>query len=186
MNTSVKYGLTGGLFYIIMQMCVYLIDPTLLFSWSNVILFLILLVIIFVVCSVYAIRTKRNGLGGFITFKAAFKEAFITAVVISVLLNVFNYLLYAVIDPTLEDQLREFVMSSTAQFMESVPDEQFEEVMGELENKDFVSIMGTFWGIVQFILYGAIIGAITSAVMKKEDPEEAYRIANEKEDTIDL
>lgn len=173
--------------YVILQMCVYLIDPTLLFSWNSVILFLVLLVVIFAVCCVYAVRTKRNGLGGFITFREAFKEAFISAIVISVLLNVFNYLLYAVIDPTLEEQLREFVMTSTASFMESVPDEQFEEVMSELENQDFISVMGTFWGIIQFIIYGAIIGAITSAVMKREDPEEAYRKAHEiEEDTIDL
>lgn len=185
MNTSVKYGLIGGLIYIILQMCIYLVDPAIMFSMSSVILFLAILVVIFVVCCVYAIRAKRNGLGGFITFKQAFTEGFITAVVISIMLNVFTYFLYTFIDPTLEEQLREFTMNAVAGFLESLPDEEFEEAMSEMEDQEIVGPVATLKGIAQFILYGAIIAAIASGIMKKEDPEAALK-AREKEDSIDL
>jgi len=185
MNSSIKYGLIGGLIYVILQMAIYLIDPTLIFSWTSVSLFMVLLIILFAVCGVYAIRTKRYGLGGFIKFKEAFTEAFITVVVMSILINVFSYLLYAVIDPSLEEQLKEFTINSVAGWMEeSVPEEQFDEVMAEMEDQDFISPMTTITGSVQFIVIGAIVGAITSAIMKKEDPEEAFNKANQ--DTINL
>jgi len=186
MNTSVKYGLIGGLIYIIAQMAVYLIDPQLMFSWNNVIAFMVVLIVIFAVCCVYAIRAKRKSLGGFIKFKQAFTEAFITVVVISVLLNVFNFMLYTVIDPSLEEQLREFTLNSVAGWMEeSLPEEQFDEIMSEMEDQDFISPLNTLGGIVNFILYGAVVGLITSAIMKRADPEEAYRKAHQ-DDTIDL
>lgn len=185
MNTSVKYGLIGGLIYIILQMAAYLINSNILFNWGGVTAFMILLIVIFAVCGYYAINTKRKGLGGFIKFKQAFIEAFITVVVISILMNVFNYVLYAFIDPSLETQLREFVIETTASMMESAPEEVYDEVVEKLEEQDFISLMGTLGGIVQMIFLGAIIGAITSAIMKKEDPEEAYNKAL-AEDTIDL
>jgi len=187
MNTSIKYGIIGGLIYVILQMGLYLVSPELMFDLSSVAAFMVLLVIIFIVCSVYAIRAKRKGLNGFITFKQAFTESFITVVVISVLLNVFNFVLYAVIDPSLEEQLREFTMNSVAQWMDGVPDEQFDEIMAEMEDQDLISPLSTLGGIIQFIIYGSIIGAITSLIMRKEDPEEAYRKAHQQsEDNIDL
>ncbi len=185
MNTSVKYGLIGGLIYIILQMAVYMIDPTLLFNWGSIVSFLVLLIVIFAVCSYYAILTKRKGLGGFIKFKQGFTEAFIAAVVISVLLNLFNYFLYAVIDPSLEAQLKEFTINMTASMMEGAPEEMLDEVIDDLEDRDLISPLSTLGNIVQFILFGAIVGAITSSIMKKKDPEEAYNKAH-AEDTIDL
>jgi len=187
MNTSLKYGLIGGLTYIILQMMLYLIDSSLLFSGIGVIASVIILILILVLCCYYAIRTKRKGLGGFINFKGAFTEAFLAVVMISVLMNVFNYILYAFIDPALEEQLKEFTINSYAGWMEgSMPEEQFEEFIENMEDQVAVTPLNTLKGIATFILFGAIIGAITSYIMKKEDPEEAYIAAQEQNDTLNL
>jgi len=114
--------------------------------------------------------TYKKELGGFSTYGQALLAGLLTMVFASIISSIYTYLLYTVIDPSLQEQLRIF---TEEQMMAkgNVPEEQM-EVMLEWTAKFQTPTMMTVMGIFGGGFVGLIISLITSIFIKKNPSDE--------------
>ncbi len=167
-NDSVKFGIIAGMAYVVIQMLIYFVSIEFMFGWTGIFSMLGIITVLAVWAIVSSISNKKKAQGGFIEFKEAFKEGFIAVVMISLITSAFNYMLYNFIDPGLIGMLKDFAVEGTASWIEgSVSEEQFEEIMEQMENEDYsITVLKTIGQVFQGILFGAFPTLIASAAMK--------------------
>ncbi len=111
----------------------------------------------------------RKQLGGSINYNVALGVGTLTVIFASVITGFYNYLLYAIIDPSLSDQLRLF-MEETMVKSGKVPEENIEaslDIAMKLQKPLPMFFMTIFNGAVT----GVIISLITSMFIKKSGEE---------------
>jgi len=168
--TAMRYGLIGGLILIAFGLVVNvsgLNQPGSSMSWVTG----LISVAIFAAVLVIAVKYHRDQeLGGYITFGRSFGLSMLTVLIMAVLGAIFTYVYMAFIDPSMADQMLEMTR------------EQYESMgMSEEQIEQSLSMAKTFmqphWaalmGILGNLFFGAIVGLIISAVMKKNPPEFA-------------
>ena len=170
MNDSIKLGVYAGLFLIIYNMVIYLIDPKLMFGMFGLVSLAVTLAAV-IVPMVLAAKQKRTELGDYIDFKGAFRETLQALIPIALIMTVFGFLLYQVIDPGLNDLAKEAAFESIEKWADRMPEESYEKQIARIEN------MGPVWtpkkaliGLAGWLAVGSIIGAIVSAVIKRPKP----------------
>ena len=172
-NHGVFNGVLMGVALIIYTLVTYLIDPSLMFKWW---LALIVGIAIYVIFMSRAGIATRTDLGGYISWKQALTPTFLTFVVGALIASIFNYILYAFIDPSLTDQMLDYTMETTENMMRrfGAADSDIEDALAQVEERG-VS-MGPLDILKQYVfslILGFIIAAIISAVIKRTKPEEA-------------
>lgn len=115
--------------------------------------------------------TYRKQLGGYISYGQLLSVAVISMFFASVISSLFTYLLYAVIDPGLIDQIR---LATEEQLYErGMPDEQIAAAM-QISSKFQSPLIMAITGLFAGPLFALIIGLITSIFIKKNDPEKIF------------
>ncbi len=112
----------------------------------------------------------KNSLGGEMTYGQAFGVGLLAMVFASVISGVYTYLLYEVIDPSLQEQLRIFTEEEIMK-KGNVPEEQMEMVVDmatKFQKPAIMFAMAIFGGA--FI--GTIISLITAIFTKKNPTDE--------------
>jgi hypothetical protein len=111
----------------------------------------------------------RKQLGGAINYNVALGVGTLTVIFASVITGFYNYLLYAIIDPSLSDQLRLF-MEETMVKSGKVPEENIEAGL-DLAMKLQKPLPMFFMTIFNGAITGVIISLITSIFIKKSGEE---------------
>ena len=107
----------------------------------------------------------RKSLGGTMTYGQALGMGVLTVLFASILTGIYTYLLYTVIDPSLQEQLRIFTEEQIVK-QGRVPEEQMEAAL-EMQAKFQKPVMMLIMSIVGGTLIGFIISLITSIFTKK-------------------
>lgn len=160
----VKQGITLSIVSIIITMAVYLIDATYLTSG--------LLSIGSLAISIYfmvkAVKQFKNSNGGYASFGEALIQSFGTAMVSVIIVSIFQWFLYNVIDPGLADMLKE-TMLTKFEDMESLLGEEATEAMIEgIEAQDFTMSIGRTIQNIGFAgIFLLILSLVVSAFTKK-------------------
>ncbi len=112
----------------------------------------------------------KKELGGFITYGQALTAGLLTMVFASVITSIYTYLLYTVIDPSLQEQLRVF---TEEQMMAkgNIPEAQMETAIN-MAAKFQTPTMMVVMGIVGGAFIGLIVSLITAIFIKKNPSEE--------------
>lgn len=113
----------------------------------------------------------RKQLGGFISYGQSVAIAVLSMFFASIITSVFTYLLYAVIDPGLIDQIR--LATEQELFERGMPDEQIAAAM-KITSKFQSPVVMAISGLVAGPFFALIIGLITSIFVKKNDPLKVF------------
>lgn len=171
MKNAVKSGVYVGVFGIIINLLVYVIDPTLFIKWW----FFIGLLVVNLGLVIYFGLQYRKEEEGYLTFKEAFLHGFVLLLVSGFIGTLFSILLYNVIDPELPEILTDATIEQTRSMMEgfgtpsSAMDEALEKVKEDAPNN--YTIGGLFKAYGFLTIFYLIISLITGAIVKKSEPE---------------
>lgn len=115
----------------------------------------------------------RREHGNTMLYGEAFKVTFLTTIVGMVLSSIFSYVLLNFIDPDMMDVMVEKAIDSTESLMRSVgaPEDQVDETLAKLENEmpNQFTLVGTLKNMLNVFIIGAILSAIVSIFLRKEE-----------------
>jgi len=162
------YGLIGGLALVAFGLVTYLFDMVDYSGQSgnwgiNLLNWAIMGGAIFM-----AIKThKERDLGGYITFGRSFATGMWTSLFIALLVAVWSFLLFTVVDPSLAETIQSLSIEQMEE--QGLSEEEMEASMG------FVSMFTsptaiTLMGFFGTLLWGLILSLIVGAILKKDPP----------------
>ena len=163
-KSSLTYGLYLGIAMILVSVIYYATGNTFAKSaqWVSY--------VIMIAGVILAQLSYRKSLGGVMTYGQALGVGVLTMVFASVISGFYTYLLYGVIDPSLQDQLR---LSIEEQMVKkgNVPEEQIDmavEMAAKFQKPAIMFVMAIFLGA----FVGLIISLITSIFTRKKPQED--------------
>jgi len=163
-QTSLRYGLILGLVSILITVPLYITG--LMTNPSISMISALIYLLVFVVVIVLAIRSHRNDKqGGFIKLGKAFLIGLLTSLFASILMFIFSYILYAVIDPDIiEAQLK-----MSEEMMENfgfMSDEQIETAMEDARSK--ATPLRSSLNQFGMVCCGAVVSLFAGLILKRE------------------
>ena len=163
---GLKYGSIFGIIAVVYTIGVYAIDESIFAKWWINLAFTTLGIVLFIIASA---KVKKDQ-GGYISFRDAFSAFMLAVIVYLAIATAGNILLFHVIDTGLGDRVQEIIMENTIGFMERIgaDDAAIEEAIEKQEAEDMFAIGQQIKGALYFIIFLAVIGAISSAIIKKQ------------------
>ncbi len=166
-HPSVKNGIFGAITIIIVYLVLWLIDPKILVkfgSWFGI--------IIGIYFMYRAGKEARDANEGFISFADVFKYLFITMALLTLIVSLFNFVLYNFIDPTLIEVQKEVALESVEKMANMLGNEDMvEEISDSIDESNFDLTIGkVIQGWFVGLIFGAGLAAIMGAIMKKKNP----------------
>lgn len=166
-QTWIKYGVIMALTTIAMTILFFYLVDTGLFMQS---LFMYGAMILIMVLAGLEYRREH---GNTMLYGEAFKVTFLTTIVGMILSSIFSYVLLNFIDPDMMDVMVEKAIDSTESLMRSVgaPEDQVDEALAKLENEmpNQFTLVGTLKNMLNVFIIGAILSAIVSIFLRKEE-----------------
>jgi len=167
-----RWGVILALATIFLTVIIYVLDYTVLVQFKLLLLFLVL----FLGILIYAGINYRSSIGGYISYGDAFKHGFVLLVISGLIGTVFNVLLYNVIDPDLPAKLTDAAMENARQMMErfGAPPDGMDEALekAKADTAARFTILGTVKGFLWGLILYAVVVAITSLFVRKNEPIE--------------
>ncbi len=164
-STVIRYGLIGGLLFIIVALIGNLTGLSSPSSMTSVIFNMLIGLVLFVGLMVVAIRYHRDKeLGGYITFGRAFLVGLLVTLIAGTVSNLFNYFYITVIDPEYMANMVRDMQGMYEGF--GMSEEQIEQAMARVQNMTPGRIM--LQGLIGQIVMGSIVAAIVGAIMKRK------------------
>ena len=168
---AAKWGMIMAGVSIFLTVLFYIVDYTVLITLK----YLLLLILIYLSVVIFAGINYRKSIGGYLSYGQAFLNGFIILAVAGLIGTVFNLILYYVIDPELPQKLIDASIENTREIMEKFgvsgdqADEALEKAKTEASKK--LSITGQAMGYVWLLVISAVVSAITSLFVRKNQPE---------------
>ena len=119
---------------------------------------------------VYGQITHKKALGGTLTYGQALGSGVVTLIYASLISGIFSYLLYKVIDPSLIEQMRNFLEQKLVQ-QGRVPEEQI-DTMVNIFLKIYTPPISIITSIFGGAVGGLIVSLITGIFVKKNPSDE--------------
>lgn len=166
--TAVRFGLYGGLVFIVFSLVSNLFDLAIPTSLMGVFGQLLLLLLIAGVIAFWTmLHHRQKELGGFMSFKRAFLVGFVSLFIAGLISGVFQWIYINFIDPDFVDRALDGVEEMLANF--EMPEAEVEKQLKETEERFTTAGMAKQTLIVGPIIY-AFFCAILGAVLKKSSP----------------
>jgi len=165
-NKGFSNGLIAGLITIILLLVIYFIHPESLVKYGAYLGYVIFLIFMY-----KSGKEARDEAGGLISFGTVLGPIFLTFVLGSLIVTLFNYILYNFIDASLSDIMMEIAMEQIEKMSGFIGEEGVEAAMEEIENSGFQLTIGKSmlnWAFA-LIIPGIIFALIEAAILKKED-----------------
>lgn len=161
MNTSIKYGLTAGMAYVVFTLALYLMDME-KNQGLGMVGYLILLGAQFL-----GVKEIRDGeMNGLISFGSAWKKGLLIAAVAGIISGVYMAIHLNYINP----ELLEEVLYETESQLEASGASSEEMEMGMKMARIFTNPwMTSVFTVLGFLFIGMILALIPAAVLKKEE-----------------
>jgi|GEM_PF-2210438 len=167
-NVAIKNGLILGVIWIIYNLLLYLVNPTMLGGWQ---VHLIFLAAVFLMWKSAVGERQINE--GILSFGEGFKASLLTILIGLLIGLLFKHILMSVIDPNLPDLLKENAIEQIESVGEafSMSDDQLEEMVEAIEEQDMTpTIVNTLGGFLMLVLIPYLPTAlIIGAIAKKEE-----------------
>lgn len=171
-NIAIKYGIVIGVINMLLLTTIYYISTSLLVNmWYGIVNFTVGIAIYSFFC-----LKLRKVIGGYWSFREAFKGIFIMLFFSGFIYSTFSFLFFKYIETDAYMQLSTIYMDETAQMLEKTGAKQ--ELIDETIEQGLVALKQQFqpafkqWGQVLSIsiLVYFVIAAIFSLIFKKDEP----------------
>jgi hypothetical protein len=164
MKLTMTYGLITGLVLVVYTLILYMSNNLLEQSFFlNVINYIILIAGIIIGTKSY----RDQYLDGYITYGKSLGTGVLISVFAGVIMGLFTYLLYEVIDPELMEKSIRLVQEEMLN--QGMPESQVETIT-EMQQKFRSPILMMFSSIFTYAIMGLIFSLITSIFTKKDQP----------------
>lgn len=171
-NHALKFGLILGVISIMCVILIYVVDLSIMASFK----FLGIMLVLGLGVTIYAGINYRNEIGGFLPYGKAFIHGAVLLAVSGLVGLVFNLVLYTIIDPELPQKLTEAIAENTEQLMTrfGAPPESIEPALDKIraETPANFAPFGLVKGYLTALIWYAVIAAITSLFVRKNQPVE--------------
>ncbi len=163
---SAKHGAILGIALVILMVLIYVSNIHLFYFYG---IFLLLMFIVGQI--IYTLRSQkrfRNSIGGRISFKQLFVYGLVLLVVSSIISNIFNFVLFTVID---SEYLNQMVDNSVVDWLALVPEMNVDDMYDSLEEAalEMKSLKGALIGAIKAPI---IISLILALIIKKDINEQ--------------
>ncbi|MCW3466799.1 DUF4199 domain-containing protein [Chitinophaga nivalis] len=168
-NPGIKWGIISGLVLIFLNVISWVAGSSILFAWWNSIIQLL----IFAFFGILAGIEAKKAAGGFISFKDVLKPVFITFIIGTLMITLYQYVLYKFIDPSLVDALKHHIMQATESTlrMMKAPQDEIDKQLDELNGTDFnVGLSKSFMDFLKGIIFYFVISVIIALIVRKKAP----------------
>ncbi len=118
--------------------------------------------------------TKRDELGGYISWKQALTPIWLTSVVSSVLSVGFSWILFKFIAPDLQELQREEAIKMTEKMRSWIGDAAAEEQLEKIQTQDFASIGQYVLVLLGAFLFYFAVSCLIALIVKKNNPEDIF------------
>ena len=164
LRITMTYGFIAGLLLIVYTLLLYmsnnLLDPHWILGILN---YVILIAVIFYGTNAY----RDQHMEGYISYGKSLGTGVLISVFAGVIMGIFTYLLYAVIDTELLD--KSLMLMQEQMLQRGVPESQIEAVT-EMQEKFKSPLILMFSSILSYGFMGFIFSLITSIFTKKDKP----------------
>ena len=160
-KNGLTFGVLSGIVSALITSTIYAIDLNLFVSWWIGVVSMV----IYLIISVVLLTKTKKEMNGIFVFKDAFTTYFISAVVGTVIGTLFNILLFNVIDPSLQDTLKEITIKNAVAMMQKFnsPAAAINEMIAKMQENNPYSVVELLKGSVFSIVFSSIIGLIMAA-----------------------
>jgi hypothetical protein len=165
-NHPIRFGIYAGGMVVLLNLILYFVDKTLLASVSSLIEFV---VVIFFMTK--AVSATKLDLGGFISFRVAFKPAWLTFILATTIVVLYTFVLMNYIDPGLKDVIKAMQLDAFEQASEwlKISESDKEVMLTSIEESDSFGMKSIAFGLpFSFIFPGVLYSMIMALIMKKE------------------
>ena len=168
-KNGLTFGVLSGIVSALITSTIYAIDLNLFVSWWIGVVSMV----IYLIISVVLLTKTKKEMNGIFVFKDAFTTYFISAVVGTVIGTLFNILLFNVIDPSLQDTLKEITIKNAVEMMQKFnsPAAAINEMIAKMQENNPYSVVELLKGSVFSIVFSSIIGLIMAAFFKSKSQE---------------
>ena len=174
MNQLIKskgqnFGLFYGIFLIFLTLYAYAIDINFFVSYW----FLFFVIISFFVNAFWVMGSLKKAQAGLMSFKEGFTVFFISNALALLLSTLFTLLLFTIIDPELQDTVKELTIIKTTETMEyfNQPKNKIDIKIEEIGNQDNFSIVSQIKGYFSTLAICSIAGLLIALILKKKEEE---------------
>jgi len=168
-SSSLNYGLLTGASLTLLYVILYLVDTSLLSSFSLGLLILLGLIIIGFVSTAKAKSINE----GYLTFKEAFTAYFIPVALGLLIPSLFLYVLFNFVDPETAEFLKQEGMVKAEELMRNfgAPEADIEKALEDAASENQNSLGSTLTRYAFTLIFLCVIGLIAALTMKnkKED-----------------
>jgi len=156
------YGAVLGLVSVFLSLVFYFIGLSTegWTGWVNVGVSIALLVYLM-------LQYRKEYLGGFASFGQIFVMALVAGIISTIIGALYTYLLYAVIDPGLVEQMK-IVTEEKIMGNSRIPESMYDDLFEKMEKRSSAAYM-TKAALILGPVMNAIIGLIVAAFIKKEE-----------------
>ncbi len=170
----IKTGIILGIINIILTLVFYIVDQNMLVGFT----FIGIGIVINLGYLTYSGISFRRDVGGYIKFGSAYKNAFLSWAVAGIIGTIFAILLHHVIDPDLQNALKEAQVENAIALTERFggDDEAIEKAEAETlkRTEGQFDIPKLLLGYVYALIFYAIFSLIVGAIVKRNKPEERF------------
>jgi len=167
-NNAAKNGLMAGLVIAVISLVAFFIEQRLFFG-TAVTLLSIAAYAFFMVSSA---KTERENNEGFLSWQQALKPTFLTLVIGAIFVTLFCYAMFEFIDPSLYVTEKDVAIEGVEMANEALGIEMDDEMLEAIEDKDMTfGASRILQELATRFIFGFILAAIISAIVKKDPPE---------------
>jgi hypothetical protein len=159
-KTCLKYGLILGLVSIVFSVLIYMFDLTFA-TWTIIPSLLLSFIVLFLLQRSY--RDTYNN--GFITYGKSLGVGVVIFIYASVIIAIYTYLLYTVIDPGMVD--KQMAMAADKMVAKGIPEASMDAAL-KMQEKMLQPWIISLMGIFTTIFYGFILSLISSIFVAKQ------------------
>ncbi|MEZ2444230.1 DUF4199 domain-containing protein [Chitinophaga sp. RCC_12] len=174
-NPGIKWGLLVGLAMIVWNVLIWVAGPDYLFSLK----LKFIQFVVWAVLGIFAGLERKKQLGGYIGFKDAIKPIFTTFVISSLMIAVYNYVVFTYMyDNNLMELSKKHLMEDTAWLLRKfrAPQEEIDKQLKDLKDADYrVTISSAFIDYLRNLIKFFVVSAILAVIIRKKQPFEGQR-----------
>jgi len=164
-GSAITYGILTGVGLIVLTLLAYLfnISET---NWLSLLGFAVLLAGIIL----GTLQYRNEGAGGFISYGRALGYGTLISVFTAFISSVFIYVFYLYVAPDAHQLIKDAYYDNLIESNTELNDEQIDYLVNLFTSPLMLSIMN----FLSFSFIGFIFSLVTSAFIKKNDPEEVF------------
>jgi hypothetical protein len=169
-NPGIKWGIIAGVVMTLWYVAEWKMGPDVFFSYKLRLLSLVAWAVMALMAGLQA----RKQQGGFIGFKAAIKPVFTTYVISTLMVAAFTYVLYTVIDRSLQDISKEYLMRDTEWLLQKMkaPKDEINKQLKDIKTGDYsINVTSTILDYLKNLIKFFAWSVVLAVIVRRKAPQ---------------